>query len=222
MLSNDEIKARYFEFGNPIDRHGNYMTILAKDDETKQGYCTLLHYHLLNGVSDKAAVKKLREYDLSEPEAQFTLRKAKEFIETVLELPLDEIRKGLTSTVNYLYQEIQPIYTRIAERYETQRHENIEFQGILLQADEKSRASLASYVQSDTSPGYWLDAQNNRLGSEEHPFDVAACKAVLAAIVERDAQLHAAMTELKRTIRTLAEAQDFTGIKSVATEEGLL
>lgn len=218
MLSNDEIKARYFEFGNPIDRHGNYMTILAKDDETKQGYCTLLHYHLLNGVSDKAAIKRLREYDLSEPEAQFTLRKAKEFIADVLELPLDEIRKGLTSTVNYLYQEIQPIYLRIAERYEEQRHSNFEFQGVVLQADEKSRGALASYIQADASPEYWLDAQNNRLEN----FDLAACKAVLAAIVQRDSQLHASMTELKRKIRTLAEKQDFTGIKSLATEEGLL
>lgn len=218
MLSNDEIRGRYFEFGAPIDRHGNYVNILAKDDETKQGYCTLLHYHLLNGVTDKAALKKLREYDLSEPEAAFTLRKAKEFIHNVLELPLDEIRKGLTSTVNYLYQEIQPIYTRMAERYEEQRHSNLMFQGVVLQADEKSRSALAKYIQADIAPEYWVDAQNNHLDN----FDVAACKAVLAAIVERDAQLFASMTELKRKIRTLAEQQDFTGIKSLATENGLL
>lgn len=217
MLNNDEIRRRYFEMGTPIDRHGNYMAILRTEDATKQGFCTLLHYHLLNGLTDKAAMVALKGYDLSDYEANFIMTKTKEFIKDVLGLPLDDIRKGLASTAGHLWREFNRIMQELNARYESKRFEEIEYDKRFYQADEKSRAALAGYIQSGVDPMYWIDARNTPV----EPFAVADVKGLYAAIIQRDNDLHMALNVKKQKLRTLAEQNDFTAVMAIAQAEDL-
>jgi len=218
MLSNDEIKRRYFEFGTPIDRHGNYSGILRTEDATRQGFCTLLHYHLLNGMSDKEAMKALKGHDLSDAEAAFTMEKTKAFIKDVLELPLDDIRKGLTSTLGHLWREFNRVMQAMNTRYAELRYQDIEFAGHRYQADEKSRTALTGYIQSGVDPMYWIDATN----SPVEPFAIDDVKGLYAAIIQRDNDLHMSLNVKKQRLRTLAEQGDFTAVMQLAKDEGLL
>lgn len=217
MLSNDEIRRRYFEFGTPIDRHGNYTAILRSEDATQQGFCTLLHYHLINGMTDKVAFQKLKGYDLSDHEANFIMKKAKEFINDVLGLPLDEIRKGLSSTAGHLWREFNRIMQALNARYEEQRYQEIEYNGHRYQADTKSRTALTGYIQSGVDPMYWIDATN----SPVEPFEIADVQGLYAAIVQRDNDLHMSLNVLKQKLRTLAEQNDFTAVMAIAEEQKL-
>ncbi|ANZ48743.1 hypothetical protein BIZ83_gp110 [Erwinia phage vB_EamM_ChrisDB] len=217
MLNNDEIKRRYFEMGAPIDRHGNYQAIHRSEDATKQGFCTLLHYHLLNGMSDKAAIAALKGYDLSDVEVNFIMKKTKEFIADVLELPLDDIRKGLASTVGHMWREFNRILGELNTRYENLRYEDIVVGERRYQATEKSRAALAGYIQSAVDPMYWIDAMNTPV----EPFDLANVQELYAAIIQRDNDLHMALNVKKQKLRTLAEQNDFTAVMAMAKEENL-
>lgn len=217
MLSNDEIKARYFEMGTPIDRHGNYVGILRPDDATRQGFCTLLHYHLINGMTDKDARIALKGHDLSDVEVEFAMTKAKEFIANVLELPLDDIRKGLSSTVGHMWREFNRIMSALNARYEQRRYDDVIYKDHRYQADEKSRAALASYIQSGVDPMYWIDATNNAV----EPFEQADVKGLYAAIVQRDNEMHMELNVLKQKLRTLAEQNNFTAVMAIAEQQGL-
>lgn len=217
MLSNDEIKERYFRHGTPIDRHGNFVELFRDQLENRQGFCLLLHYHLINGMSDKTAKEKLKSFDLSPPEIAFLMTKTKEFIANVLEIDLDQVRKAVTSTDNYLYQEVNALYPKLNERYTEQRFAPITFRDKLFQADEKSREAMQSYLQSGVDPMYWLTVNNEAI----EPWENEDVKALYAAIIERDNELHMVMSVLKQKIRMLAEARDFTAIKQIAAEQGL-
>lgn len=217
MLSNDEIKARYFEMGTPIDRHGNYVGILRSDDATGAGFCTLLHYHLINGLSDKEAIRALKGHDLSDVEIEFAMRKAKEFIADVLELPLDDIRKGLSSTVGHLWREFNRIIQSLNARYEQRRYEDVIYNDRRYQADEKSRTSLTGYIQSGVDPVYWIDAMNHPV----EPFGLDDVKGLYAVIVQRDNDQHMELNVVKQKLRTLAEKGDFTAVMAIAEQQQL-
>ncbi|AWN08854.1 hypothetical protein MLDJOKPK_00279 [Salmonella phage SPAsTU] len=216
-LTKDEIRARYFERDLPIDRHGNYMERIGAQDQGRTGFCALLHYHLIEGMSDKDALAKMKLYEMSAIEANFTLKRAKEFISDVLEIDLDDIRKNMKSTARYIYEDVQKMLQELDHRYEDQRHGFIEFEGCHFQADENSRSILGQYIQANHAPEYWLDTTNTRI----EPFSVEQCQALLAAIVQRDQELHATMSDAKKQIRVLAEARDFTGLKALQEQLGM-
>lgn len=216
-LTKDEIRARYFERDLPIDRHGNYMERIGAQDQGRTGFCALLHYHLIEGMSDKDALAKMKLYEMSAIEANFTLKRAKEFISDVLEIDLDDIRKNMKSTARYIYEDVQKMLQELDHRYEDQRHGFIEFEGRHFQADENSRSILGQYIQANHAPEYWLDTTNTRI----EPFSVEQCQALLAAIVQRDQELHATMSDAKKQIRVLAEARDFTGLKALQEQLGM-
>lgn len=216
-LTKEEIRARYFAHDLPIDRHGNYMERVGNEDRGRTGFCALLHYKLIEGMSDEEALAQMQTYEMSPIESKFTLNKAKEFITDVLEINLDEIRTNMRSTARYIYLDIQKIMLEMEHRYEDQRHGFIEVDGRYFQADETSRQMLGQYIQSETAPSYWLDTANTRI----EPFSLEQCKALMAAIVARDQRLHHAMSEQKREIRAWAEARDYDSIKAFALEQGL-
>lgn len=216
-LTKEEIRARYFAHDLPIDRHGNYMERVGNEDRGRPGFCALLHYKLIEGMSDEEALAQMQTYEMSPIESKFTLNKAKEFITDVLEINLDEIRTNMRSTARYIYLDIQKIMLEMEHRYEDQRHGFIEVDGRYFQADETSRQMLGQYIQSETAPSYWLDTANTRI----EPFSLEQCKALMAAIVARDQRLHHAMSEQKKEIRAWAEARDYDSIKAFALEQGL-
>lgn len=216
-LTKEEIRARYFAHDLPIDRHGNYMERVGNEDRGRTGFCALLHYKLIEGMSDEEALAQMQTYEMSPIESKFTLNKAKEFITDVLEINLDEIRTNMRSTARYIYLDIQKIMLEMEHRYEDQRHGYIEVDGRYFQADETSRQMLGQYIQSETAPSYWLDTANTRI----EPFSLEQCKALMGAIVARDQRLHHAMSEQKKEIRAWAEARDYDSIKAFALEQGL-
>lgn len=216
-LTNEEIRARYFQRDLPIDRHGNFMERIGAQDQGRTGFCALLHYHLIEGMSDKEALARMKLYEMSEIEANFTLKRTKEFIANVLEIDLDEIRGNLKSTARYIYEDVQKMLLELDHRYEDERHGYIEFEGSYFQADESSRTILGQYIQADTAPEYWLDTLNTK----HSPFTVDQCKALLGAIVARDQVLHSAMADNKRQIRELAEKRDYTGLKTLSESLGM-
>lgn len=216
-LTNEEIRARYFLRDQPIDRHGNFMTRIGAEDKGRAGFCALLHYHLIEGLSDKEALQRMALYEMSTIEANFTLKRSKEFVAEVLGIDLEEIRKNLKSTARYIYEDVQKMLLELDHRYEDQRHGFIEVEGRYFQADETSRGILGQYIQADHAPEYWLTTTNERLT----PFSIEQCKALLGAMVRRDQELHTAMSDTKRRIRELAEQRDFTGLKTLAEELGM-
>lgn len=216
-LTKEEIRQRYFSRGLPIDRHGNYMERIGNEDRGRAGFCALLHYKLIEGLEDKAAIEQMRSYDMSEIEANFTLQKAKEFISDVLEIDLEEIRNNVRSTVRYIYQDVQKIMIEMERLYEEQRYAPIELNGRYFQTDSTSRQMLSQYIQSETAPDYWLDTSNARV----EPFTLEQCKELMATIVKRDQKLHNQKTEQKKELRLLAERRDYDTIRAYALEMGI-
>lgn len=216
-LTKEEIRRRYFAHDLPIDRHGNYMEKIGSEDHGRTGFCALLHYKLIDGMSDREALEQMRNYDMSEIEARFTLQKAKDFVNDTLGIDLEEIRTGLRSTVRYIFTDVQKILSALEFRYQDARYAEIQVGDFTFQADEKSQVALSRYIQSETAPAYWLTANNTRI----EPFTLEQCKTLLAAIVERDQKLHHAMSEQKSEVRAWAEARDYDSIKAFALEQGL-
>ncbi|QVW55314.1 hypothetical protein pEaSNUABM29_00274 [Erwinia phage pEa_SNUABM_29] len=216
-LTNDEIRARYFQRDLPIDRHGNFMERIGAQDQGRTGFCALLHYHLIEGLSDKAALERMKAYEMSTIEANFTLKRAKEFISDVLEIDLDTMRTNIKSTARYIYDDVQKMLLEVDRRYENDRHAYIEYDGHHYQADEASRTALGQYIQANHAPDYWLDTLNTQIA----PFSIEQCQALLAAIMKRDQDMHTTLAETKRKIRVLAEARDFTGLKALQEELGM-
>ena len=216
-LTKEEIRQRYFNKGLPIDRFGNYIEYVGNEWYDRGGLCTLLHYKLIDGMSDKEALEQMRRNEVSEIEANFTLKKAKEFISDVLEIDLDEIRSNVRSTARYIYLDVQKIMMALETRYEAQRYEPIQLNDRHFQADAISRQMLGQYIQSETAPEYWLDTANTRL----EPFTLEECKELLSEIVKRDQKLHGQMTAQKKELRLLAEQRDYDTIRALALEMGL-
>lgn len=216
-LINEDIRARFFSRLSPIDRHGNFLGHIGTEDRGRTGFCTLLHYKLLDGMSDEDALDQMRSYNMSDIEANFTLKKAKEFISDKLEIDLDEIRSNVRSTARYIYLDVQKIMMALEKRYEAQRYEPIQLNERHFQADAISRQMLGQYIQSETAPEYWLDTANTRL----EPFTLEECKKLLSEIVKRDQKLHGQMTAQKKELRLLAEQRDYDTIHALALEMGL-
>ncbi|QVW56308.1 hypothetical protein pEaSNUABM6_00172 [Erwinia phage pEa_SNUABM_6] len=217
MLSNDEIKARYFERGTRIDRYGNFVEEYQDQLENRIGFCLLLHYQLINGMSDKKAIEKLKSFDLSPVEITFLMKKTKEFINDVLGIDLDQVRSALTSTDNYLYQEVNAIYPKLNDKYNAERFAPITFRDKTFQADQKARDTMQSYIQSEVDPLYWTTLNNEQI----EPWSVEDVKELYATIITRDNELHMVMSVLKQRIRILTEQKDFTAIKQLAEENGV-
>ncbi|MCT7475961.1 hypothetical protein N5V81_13340 [Escherichia coli] len=99
---------------------------------------------------------------MSEIEANFTLKRTKEFIANVLEIDLDEIRGNLKSTARYIYEDVQKMLLELDHRYTKMSAMVISsFEGSA-QADESSRTILGQYIQADAAPEYWLDTLNTK------------------------------------------------------------
>lgn len=218
MLSNDEIRARYFEKGTRIDRHGNYVEEYKDQIEGRVGFCLLLHYHLINGMSDKKALERLKEYDLSPLETTFLMKRTKAFINDVLGIDLDQVRSSATSTDSYLYQEVNELYPKLNAKYETDRFSPIEFRGYRFQVDEEARQNIQGYIASGVDPSYWVTENNETL----EPWTVEDLKELYVLVMKRDADLHQLMSGLKQKIRMLAETKDFTAIKQLAIDYGIV
>lgn len=208
MLTNAEIKARYEQRGMPIDRNGAYVKVGDDREVGVVDFTLLLHYHLIQGMSDEVAKERLiGEFEMSNFETNFLLNKTKAFIKDVLEIDLEEIRKNKNSTAALCGQLVNDVVAKINEVYERRRYEDIQIDGAVFQADQRARESIVGYIAAETAPEYWVTSDNMSIECDSHML-----LSIQEAIVVRDATGHEKATELKTKARVLSEQRDYAGL----------
>lgn len=211
MLTNAEIKARYDQRGMPIDRNGAFVKVGDDREVGVVDFTLLLHYHLIQGMSDQTAMARLTgEFEMSNFEAKFLMNKTKAFIKDVLEIDLEEVRKNKNSTATLCGQLVNEVVAKINEVYERKRHEDIQIGGVVFQADQRARESILSYIAADTAPEYWVTADNKSI-----ECDSRMLLSIQEAIVVRDAAGHEKATELKAAARELSEQRNYAGLEEL-------
>lgn len=209
MLSNDEIRDRFLNSGKLIDRHGQFVDGTLTDSRWNPSLSRLAHYKMLDGVSDESLKAQLLEQGFSPLEIKFTLSSAHKFIAEVLGIDLAQREAERISTHGKCQRLLTELIAQLNERYATAVATPIEFDGRLLQTDEKALAAIARYLSTESSPGYWVDTNNAKFD-----FDLDNLKALNTAIVERTNTLHETLTDAKQKVRILADNLDYAGLKS--------
>lgn len=208
MLTNAEIKARYEQRGMPIDRNGAFVKVGDDREVGVVDFTLLLHYHLIQGMSDQTAMARLTgEFEMSNFEAKFLMNKTKAFIKDVLEIDLEEVRKAKGSTANLCAELVAEIVNNINAAYERRRYGDVLVDEHVFQADQKARESVMGYLAADTAPEYWVAANNTMVAC-----DRTLLLAIQEAIVSRDAAYHEKATEQKMRARMLSEERDYAGL----------
>lgn len=208
MLTNAEIKARYEQRGMPIDRNGAWVKVGDDREVGVVDFTLLLHYHLIQGMSDQAAMSRLTgEFEMSNFEAKFLMNKTKAFIKDVLEIDLEEVRKAKGSTANLCAELVAEVVNNVNAAYERRRYGDVLVDECVFQADQKARESILGYLAADTAPEYWVTANNMQI-----ECDRELLLAIQEAIVSRDAAYHEKATEQKAHARMLAEERNYAGL----------
>jgi hypothetical protein len=208
VLTNAEIKARYEQRGMPIDRNGAFVKVGDVREVGVVDFTLLLHYHLIQGMSDQTALSRLTgEFEMSNFEAKFLMNKTKAFIKDVLEIDLEEVRKAKGSTASMCAELVTEICTNVKVAYERGRYGDVLVDEHIFQADQKARESILGYLAADTSPEYWVTADNTRIDCDRQLL-----LAIHEAIVSRDAAYHEKATEQKAKALGLSEARDYAGL----------
>ena len=214
MLTNAEIKARYEQRGMPIDRNGAYVKVGDDREVGVVDFTLLLHYHLIQGMSDQTAMSRLTgEFEMSNFEAKFLMAKTKAFIKDVLEIDLEEVRKAKGSTDNLCAELLTEICNNVKEAYERRRFGNVLVDEYIFQADQKSREAVLGYLTAETSPEYWVTADNTRV-----ECDRQLLLAIHEAIVSRDAAYHEKATEQKVKALMLSEERNYAAMVELNDE----
>lgn len=208
MLSNDEIRDRFTNSGKLIDRHGQFVDGHLSDSRWNPSLSRLAHYRLLDGVSDDELSEQLKQQGLSPLEIKFTLKSAHTFISEVLGIDLAQRQAERISTRGKCFALLNELLTWVNQVYAEAVTAPLELNGRIFQTDEKALAGIARYLGTEQSPGYWLDANN-----EKFDFTLDDLKALNEAIVTRTNVLHERLTDFKQAARTYAEAEDYTKLR---------
>lgn len=203
MLSADEIKARFENGDGQIDRNGLFF-----DPNGDVTLAKRLHYALLEGLSEKDALRQLQEQGQTQFEANYTLRQTKTFIKDVLGIQVKDYLKELQSTKAYCYtllaKKLQATNTAYGEAVTA----DIAYKDHMFQTGGETLTTLAGFVQTNTVPEYWVTADNQAL--EE--WEAKDTEMLYALIVARNAQLHVQLTAYKTRIRAFAEQGDYASL----------
>ena len=173
-----------------------------------------LHLHLLHGLSEKKALDILKnDLKRSDFEADFALKKAKEFLKDMLDNDLESIRKVALGTEAMCSELAFDICAKINELYKVQTTAPIDYKGSPIECDEVSRRRIVGYVLSERSPIQWTCADNTTI-----ECGLSDIKQINKAIVERELELHTRMRELKKKTRTLCEQRNYTELQAISDE----
>lgn len=200
MLSADEIKARFEQGEGQIDRSGMFF-----DPNGDVSLAKRLHYALLEGLSEKDAKRQLQEEGLTLFEAAYTVKTAQAFIKDVLGIQVKDYLKELQSTKTYCYTLLAKKLDAANATYQAAVSANITYKDHEFQTGGDTLTTLAGFNQTNTSPEYWVTADNAAL--EDWTADDT--KELYALIVARNAQLHVALTAYKTRIRAFAEQGNY-------------
>ncbi|ANZ50351.1 hypothetical protein PHOBOS_161 [Erwinia phage vB_EamM_Phobos] len=210
MLSNDEIKNRFLNSGKLVDRHGQFVDGHLSDGRWNPSLSRLAHYRLLDGMKDDELSAQLKEQGLSPLEIKFVLKSAHTFIKDVLEIDLATRQAERISTSGKCYALLHDLIAWVNQAYSEAVVQPIELGGRVYQTDEKALAAIARYLSVDESPGYWVDANNEKL-----EFTLDDLKALNSGIVSRTNALHEKLTDFKRDARIAAEKSEYTKLKGM-------
>jgi len=205
MLSAGEIKARFEQNQGMIDRNGLFF-----DPNGEISLAQRLHYALLEGLSEKDALRNLQADGASEFEANYTLKQTKTFIKDVLEIDIDSYIKEQQSTTAYSYRELDTKLEEANTAYAAAVTADITYKDHQFQTSEGTLSTLGSYVQTETWPEYWVSSDNAAV--EDWTADDT--KQLYALIVARNAQLHVALTAYKVRLRAFAEQGNYAALKA--------
>lgn len=200
MLSADEIKARFEQGEGQIDRSGMFF-----DPNGDVSLAKRLHYALLEGLSEKDAKRQLQEEGLTLFEAAYTVKTAQAFIKDVLGIQVKDYLKELQSTKTYCYTLLAKKLDAANATYQAAVSANITYKDHEFQTGGDTLTTLAGFNQTNTSPEYWVTADNAAV--EDWTADDT--KELYALIVARNAQLHVALTAYKTRIRAFAEQGNY-------------
>ena len=198
MLSADVIKERFASNEGPIDRNGMFLPADSEASVSKR-----LHYVLLEGTSDKTALKLLMAEGQSEFEANFTLKQTKAFIKDVLGIDVKSYVKELQTTLAHCYRVLGDKVKAANTAYAEATAAPIEYRDRSFQADARALTALQTYKSSDTYPDYWVDADNLAV----EPWGKDDVEQLYVLIAARNADLHVRLTAYKVRIRVLAEKE---------------
>lgn len=205
MLNNAQIKARYEEMGLPIDRNGAYVRVGDGRESSIDDFSLLLHYHIIQGLDPQDAKAQLMaNHSMSDFEASFLVKKTLAFIHDVLEIDLEEVRKGRASTAALCGQLIVDVIAQLNAAYDKLRYLPITVNGHSFEADVKAREAMLGYLMTDRVVEYWVTETN-----EQIELTLDELKIVYSAITERDADLHKQITDLKTEARIHAEQRTY-------------
>ncbi|EBS0563264.1 DUF4376 domain-containing protein [Salmonella enterica subsp. enterica serovar Muenchen] len=210
MLSNDEIRDRFTNSGKLIDRHGQFVDGHLSDSRWNPSLSRLAHYRLLDGVSDDELSEQLKQQGLSPLEIKFTLKSAHTFISEVLGIDLAQRQAERISTRGKCFALLTSLLEWVNQAYAEAVVQPIEVSGIIFQTDEKALSAINRFITTDTSPEYWVDANNAKF-----EFSLEDVKALHSEIVKRTNKLHEAMTNFKQEARAAAEREDYTTLKGL-------
>lgn len=209
MLSNDEIKDRFHNSGKLIGLDGEYINQNWDTNYFNPGTIKLLHYKLLDGLSDETVTEELRKINLSPFEIKYTLKKAHAFISDILGIDLAEHRASQISTGAECQRKLTEMITDINGRFEAANLSPVNYRDHLFDADQSSQVTIQGSVMSNEVPTYWVDHNNERVS----PWSLEDCQALNAAIVERRKVWHEQMTTFKETLRRLADGGKLNEMK---------
>lgn len=205
MLSADEIKARFEKGDGQIDRTGLFF-----DPSGEVSLAKRLHYALLEGLSDKDALRQLQEQGMTEFEARYTLKQAQAFIKDVLGIQVKDYLKELQSTKTYCYTLLTQKLEQANSTYAQATNANITYKDHEFQTGDTTLTTLAGFTQTETVPEYWVTADNAAI--EDWTAEDTA--QLYALIVARNAQLHVALTAYKVRVRAFAEQGNYAELQA--------
>lgn len=213
MYSADEIRSR-FKGGIIVDRHGFEVKGFTDMQESTL-FLRMAHYRLIDGMSKKQVRAKLIEFECSPFEADVVIEECLAFIKDVLQMDLDAHVKDLTSTIGQCNRLLMEVTEKANLWYEQKRFEPIELQGIIFDADQKSRDALNNVIATSSTPTYWTDLNNENVDK----WTLTRTRQLLTAITQRDTELHGKVAELKRDMRIACEKLEIIKLQQFSLPE---
>lgn len=211
MLSNDEIKDRFYNSGKLIGLDGEYIHQNWDTTYFNPGTIKLLHYKLLDGISDEKLIEELQKVNLSKFEIKFTLKKAHAFITDILGVDLNDHRASQISTGAECQRLLTEKITAANEAFSKLNFAPIKYRDHMFDADEASQLTITGMDVNTVVPEYWVDSNNERVT----PWTLEDAMALKDAVIARRVRYHGILTVYKETLRKLTDKAQLDEMKSL-------
>lgn len=214
MLSNEQIKDRFYNSGKLIGVDGQFVEQNWDTTYYNPGTIKLLHYRLLDGVSDEALMTELKNVGLAPLEVKFALKKAHAFISDILGVDLTDHRASQISTIAACHKLLEVKIADINQRFTTAINSPIMYRDYPFDADQASQMNIMGSATLNKIPTYWVNSNNERV----EPWTLEDCQALGRAIFDRKSKWHLELTQFKETARQFADAGKLNDLQALTLE----